>query len=52
VTDAVWQPMVLKQLKFEVAQILTVRSLELLARRLSAVILINGSHAIEVMKFL
>lgn len=52
VTDAVWQPSVLKQLKLDVAQILTVRSFELLASRLSSVIFISGSQAIEVMKFL
>ena len=52
VTDAVWQPRVLKQLLLEVAQILTVRSFEELASLLSSVILISGSQEMDVINFL
>lgn len=52
VTDAVWEPRVLKHVLLEVDQILTVMSFEELASLLSEVILIKGSQEIEVINFL
>jgi hypothetical protein len=52
VTEAVWQPSVIKQLLLAVAHNLTVMSLLELANLLYSLILMSGSHAIDVMNFL